>query len=156
MVFANFCICTDLAYRLRAVSFFSQDLVRRMHARASSKAAKRGHARGHLRVSRFARRTTKKRETARSLLCIRLACEQALWLGESRELTGRFAIVPLACVAWQFCVVSGEAAKTRANERPRRLCYFARPTQTAMLRRLSHSLTSYVVPLRSETSVAHV
>jgi len=27
------------------------------------------HARGHLRVSRFARRTTEKRETARSLDC---------------------------------------------------------------------------------------
>ena len=28
------------------------------------------HARGHLRVSRFVRRTTEKRETARSLTCI--------------------------------------------------------------------------------------
>ena len=36
---------------------FSSDLVRAMHARGS----------GHLRVSRFARRTTEKRETARSL-----------------------------------------------------------------------------------------
>ena len=45
-----------------------------MHARASSEAARRAkrgrqpsHARGHLRVWRFARRTTEKRETARSL-----------------------------------------------------------------------------------------
>ena len=47
-----------------------------MHARGSGEAPKRGqplpsratsHARGHLRVSRFARRTTEKRETARSL-----------------------------------------------------------------------------------------
>ena len=51
-----------------------------MHARGSGEAAtraKRGrqpppsraisHARGHLRVPRFARRTTEKRETARSL-----------------------------------------------------------------------------------------
>ena len=53
-----------------------------MHARGSGEAvtrAKQGqqpvplpsraisHARGHLRVSRFARRTTEKRETARSL-----------------------------------------------------------------------------------------
>ena len=29
------------------------------------------HARGHLRVSRFARRTTEKRETARSLVLVR-------------------------------------------------------------------------------------
>ena len=56
--------------------------MRRVHARASGEAARRakrgrslvplpsraiGHARGHLRVSRFARRTTEKRETARSL-----------------------------------------------------------------------------------------
>ena len=52
-----------------------------MHARGSGEAARRAkrgrqplpsraisHARGHLRVSRFARRTTEKRETARSLL----------------------------------------------------------------------------------------
>ena len=51
-----------------------------MHARASGEAARRAKrgrqplpsraislARGHLRVSRFARRTTEKRETARSL-----------------------------------------------------------------------------------------
>ena len=51
-----------------------------MHARGSGEAARRAkrgrqplpsraisHARGHLRVSRFARRTTEKRETARSL-----------------------------------------------------------------------------------------
>ena len=35
--------------------------------------------------------------------------------------------------------MSGEAAKTRANKRPRRLYYFARPTKTAMLRRLSQT-----------------
>ena len=58
-----------------------------MHARGSGEAARRtkrgrqpekekapllsraiSHARGHLRVSRFARQTTEKRETARSLL----------------------------------------------------------------------------------------
>ena len=51
-----------------------------MHARGSGEAARRAkrgqplpsraisHARGHLRVSRFARQTTEKRETARSLL----------------------------------------------------------------------------------------
>ena len=51
-----------------------------MHARGSGEAARRAkrgrqplpsraisHARGHLRVSRFARQTTEKRETARSL-----------------------------------------------------------------------------------------
>ena len=53
-----------------------------MHARGSGEAVTRtkqgqqpvplpsraiSHARGHLRVSRFARRTTEKRETARSL-----------------------------------------------------------------------------------------
>ena len=53
-----------------------------MHARGSGEAGKRAkqgrqpvplpsrvisHARGHLRVSHFARRTTEKRETARSL-----------------------------------------------------------------------------------------
>ena len=51
-----------------------------MHARGSGETARRAkrgrqpfpsraisHARGHLRVSRFARRTTEKRETARSL-----------------------------------------------------------------------------------------
>ena len=51
-----------------------------MHSRASGEAARRAkrgrqplpspaisHARGHVRVSRFARRTTEKRETARSL-----------------------------------------------------------------------------------------
>ena len=49
-----------------------------MHARGSGEAARRAkrvplpfraisHARGHLRVSCFARRTTEKRETARSL-----------------------------------------------------------------------------------------
>ena len=52
------------------------DLVRAIHARGSGEAAtraKRGrqpaisHARGHLRVSYFARGTTEKRETARSL-----------------------------------------------------------------------------------------
>ena len=59
--------------RLRAVSF-SSDLVRAMHARGSGEAARRAkrarhHSRAcHLRVSRFARRTTEKRETARSLL----------------------------------------------------------------------------------------
>ena len=36
-----------------------------MHARGPSRAI--SHARGHLRVSRFARRTSEKRETARSL-----------------------------------------------------------------------------------------
>ena len=59
---------------------FSSDLVRAMHARGSAEAARRAkrerqplpsravrHARGHLRVSRFARRTTQKRETAHSL-----------------------------------------------------------------------------------------
>ena len=52
----------------------SSDLVRAMHARGSGEAARRAkrgraisHARGHLRVSRFARRTTEKIETARSL-----------------------------------------------------------------------------------------
>ena len=62
----------------KAVSF-SSDLVRAMHALRSGEAARRAkrgqplpsraisHARGHLRVSRFARRTTEKRETARSL-----------------------------------------------------------------------------------------
>ena len=52
-----------------------------MHARGSGEAARRAkpdrqplpfraisHARGHLRVLRFARRTTEKRETARSLV----------------------------------------------------------------------------------------
>ena len=56
------------------------DLVRAMHARGSGEAARRAkrgrqpppsraisHARDHLRVPRFARRTTEKRETARSL-----------------------------------------------------------------------------------------
>ena len=50
-----------------------------MHARGSGEAARRAkrgrqppsraisHVRGHLRVSRFARQTTEKRETARSL-----------------------------------------------------------------------------------------
>ena len=40
-----------------------------MHARGSgrSRETRVSHARGHLRVSRFARRTTGKRETARSL-----------------------------------------------------------------------------------------
>ena len=53
--------------------------MRATHARGSGEAARRAkrgqplpsraisHARGHLRVSRFARRTTEKRETARSL-----------------------------------------------------------------------------------------
>ena len=63
---------------------FSSDLVRAMHARGSGEAARRAkrgrqplpsraisHARGHLRVSRFAGRTTEKRETARSLASIR-------------------------------------------------------------------------------------
>ena len=65
-----------------------------MHARGSGEAARRAkrerqpekkkeplpsraisHARGHLRVSRFARQTTEKRETARSLtFCILRAC----------------------------------------------------------------------------------
>ena len=62
-------------FRLQAVSS-----VRAMHARGSGEAARRAKrgrvplpsraiklARGHLRVSRFARRTTEKRETARSL-----------------------------------------------------------------------------------------
>ena len=57
-----------------------------MHARGSGEAARRAkrgrqplpsraisHARGHLRVSRFARQTTEKRETARSLIEIHLA-----------------------------------------------------------------------------------
>ena len=56
-----------------------------MHARGSGEAARRAkrgrqppsraisHARGHLRVSRFARQTTEKRETARSLIVIHLA-----------------------------------------------------------------------------------
>ena len=44
-----------------------------MHVRGSGEAARRAnraisHARGHLRVSRFSRRTTEKREAARSLL----------------------------------------------------------------------------------------
>ena len=60
---------------------FSSDLVGAMHARGSGEAARRAkrgrqplpsraisHARGHLRFSRFARRTTEKRETARSLV----------------------------------------------------------------------------------------
>ena len=66
---------------------FSSGLVRGVHARASGEAARRAkrrgaareekelslpsrvisHARGHLRVSRFARLTTEKRETARGL-----------------------------------------------------------------------------------------
>ena len=71
---------------------FSSDLVRAVHARGSGEAARRtkrgghtekkkkeslffvplpsrafSHARGHLRVSRFGRRTTEKRDTARSL-----------------------------------------------------------------------------------------
>ena len=56
-----------------------------MHARGSGEAARRAkrgrqpkplpsraisHARGHLRISRFARRTTEKREAARSLVAI--------------------------------------------------------------------------------------
>ena len=56
-----------------------------MHARGSGEAARRAkrgrqppsraisHVRGHLRVSRFARQTTEKRETARSLIVIHLA-----------------------------------------------------------------------------------
>ena len=56
-----------------------------MHARGSGEAARRAkrgrqplpsraisHARGHLRVSRFARQTTEKRETARSLVVLDL------------------------------------------------------------------------------------
>ena len=51
---------------------FSSDLVRAMHARGSGEARAASaisHARGHLRVLRFARQTTgaEKRETARSL-----------------------------------------------------------------------------------------
>ena len=38
-----------------------------MHARGSETSRAISHARGHLRVSRFARRTTETRETARSL-----------------------------------------------------------------------------------------
>ena len=37
------------------------------------------HARGHLRISRFARRTTEKREAARSLVLVRLE-DLELWL----------------------------------------------------------------------------
>ena len=57
---------------------FSSNLVRAIHARESGEAARRAkrgraisHARGHLRVSRFARRTTEKMETARSLKRLR-------------------------------------------------------------------------------------
>jgi len=62
-----------------------------MHARGSGEAARRvkrgrqpekplpsraiSHARGHLRISRFARRTTEKRETARSLAIRMLTVE---------------------------------------------------------------------------------
>ena len=47
-----------------------------MHVRGSGEAARRAnraisHARGYLRVSRLARRTTEKREAARSLLLTR-------------------------------------------------------------------------------------
>ena len=62
------------------------------HARASGEAARRAKrgrqplpsraislARGHLRVSRFARRTTEKRETARSLTNVERLYEVSLW-----------------------------------------------------------------------------
>ena len=58
-------LACGLLSRLRPVSF-SSDLVRAMHARGSGEAI--SHARGHLRVSRFAGRTTEKRETAHSLV----------------------------------------------------------------------------------------
>ena len=56
----------------------SSDLVKAIHARGSGEAARRAkrgraisHARGHLRVSRFARRTTEKMDTSRSLKLLR-------------------------------------------------------------------------------------
>ena len=70
----------ELLNRLYTASSFSisSDLVRAMHTRGSGEAARRAkrgraisHARGHLRVSRFARRTTEKMETARSLKRLR-------------------------------------------------------------------------------------
>ena len=56
-----------------------------MHARGSGETARRApratsHARGHLRVSRFARRTTEKRETARSLRVFALADLFGSWM----------------------------------------------------------------------------
>ena len=48
-----------------------------MHARGPSRAI--SHARGHLRVSRFARRTTEKRETARSLIAVRIRTCRAIF-----------------------------------------------------------------------------
>ena len=56
-------VSTHDAQTARSLSF-SSGLVRAVHARASGEAARRAK-RG--RVSRFARRTTEKRETARSL-----------------------------------------------------------------------------------------
>ena len=56
-------VSTHDAQTARSLSF-SSGLVRGVHARASGEAARRAK-RG--RVSRFARRTTEKRETARSL-----------------------------------------------------------------------------------------
>ena len=61
--------------RPRAVSLFQSGLVRGVHARASGEAARRAK-RG--RVSRFARRTTEKRETARSLGEVSSRCPSSL------------------------------------------------------------------------------
>ena len=44
------------------------------NARARERRSAISHARGHLRVSRFARRTTEKRETARSLMFSYIQC----------------------------------------------------------------------------------
>ena len=49
---------------------------RRSRETRETRAAAISHASGHLRVSRFARRTTEKRETARSLLNLPKAATQ--------------------------------------------------------------------------------
>ena len=71
-------------HRLRAVSLFLS------------------HARGHLRVSRFARRTTEKRETARSLMFSYIQCVHPIqdYMIHSVEIITD--LIVFVCLFWQI------------------------------------------------------
>ena len=74
------------------------------NARAQERRSAVSHARGHLRVSRFARRTTEKRETARSLIFSHIQCVHPIqdYDTQCRNHHRSYCVCLFVCLFWQI------------------------------------------------------
>ena len=72
------------------------------NARARERRSAISHARGHLRVSRFARRTTEKRETARSLMFSYIQCVHPIQDYMIHSVGIITDLIVFVCLFWQI------------------------------------------------------